>query len=56
MEKLFPRKVTKHEHNLRNPDDFETNYARTNRYKNSAVPYMQKLLNEDAKKLRAYKS
>ena len=28
---------------------FKVNKARTNRYKKSAIPYMQKLLNEDRK-------
>ena len=56
MKNLFPKKIIKHDHKLRNQDKFKINYARTNRYKNSAVPHMQKLLNDDATTQKAYKS
>ena len=36
--------------NVRNPLKYQINKANTERYKNSSIPYMQRLLNEDRKK------
>ena len=33
--------------NLRNTEKYVVNFARTENYRNSAVPYCQRLLNED---------
>ena len=33
----------------RNAEKFKVNHANTDRYKYSAIPYMQRLLNNDAK-------
>ena len=35
---------------LRNTEQFQVNFAHTSSYQNSAVPYCQRLLNEDFKK------
>ena len=35
------------EQNLRNPEKFSVNFAHTENYRNSAVPYCQRLLNND---------
>ena len=35
-------------YDLRNTDKFQVNFAHTENYKNSAVPYCQRLLNQDA--------
>ena len=34
-------------HDLRHPEKYKVNFAHTEHYKNSAVPYCQRLLNED---------
>ena len=46
MEKLFPLKKEKSTHYLRQKEIFEVNFASTTSYKNSAVPYCQRLLNQ----------
>ena len=45
--KLFPLKKTKHAMNVRNPDKFIVKIANTERYKRSAIPFLQKLLNNE---------
>ena len=35
-------------YDLRNTDKFQVNFAHTENYKKSAVPYCQRLLNQDA--------
>ena len=42
---LFPSNRTS-EQNTRNPNKFKVNFARTSAYKDSAVPYIQNMLNE----------
>ena len=42
---LFPYNHTS-EQNTRNPNKFKVNFARTSAYKDSAVPYIQNMLNE----------
>ena len=46
--KLFPLKKTeaKDLHNLRNQEIFEVNFSGGGKYKNSAIPFCQRLLNE----------
>ena len=44
---MFPLKDFKKQ--LRNTEVFKVNFAATNRYKKSSVPYMQNLLNESEK-------
>ena len=36
----------------RNPDKFKVNKAITQRYKKSAIPYMQRMLNDEDKELQ----
>ena len=45
--KLFPLKKTKHAMNVRNPDKFIVKIANTERYKRSAIPFLQRLLNNE---------
>ena len=45
-ENLFEHKEKHHEMKLRHSEHFEVTHVKTQRYKNSAVPYMQKLLNK----------
>ena len=42
---LFPVEPVAHNHQLRNVELFTVNYARTERYRKSAIPYMQRKLN-----------
>ena len=50
MKKLFPLEKQGHHMKKRSQSIFKINQARTSRYKNSAIPFMQRLLNEDFKK------
>ena len=45
-ERMFPRSL-QHDQNIRNHESFQVNFAHTESYKKSAVPYCQRLLNED---------
>ena len=47
MSSLFPAKEVKHEMYSRHKVKFVENRAKSVRYKNSSVPHMQHLLNED---------
>ena len=47
MKQLFPLNVQNSELQTRHKETFKVNKAYTERYKQSAVPYMQRLLNED---------
>ena len=42
---LFPQNRTECEMETRNKEKYKVNHARTNRYKNSTVPYIQRKLN-----------
>ena len=53
---LFPQKTTNQSEKLRKPEKFKVNFARTTRLKNSAIPNMQRLLNEDANRQTKYNS
>ena len=53
MKKLFPLAKTDHLMKTRAKEKFKVHQAKTERYKNSAIPYMQRLLNNDANKIRS---
>ena len=44
---LFPKKVTNHKMRKRKSEFFKVNHAFTNRYKNSPIVTMQRMLNKD---------
>ena len=44
---IFSKRKTKHGMDLRKNEKYEVKFARTNRLKNSSVPYMQRILNTD---------
>ena len=44
LKHMFPKVEKKY--NTRNKETFKVNFAHTDRYKKSAIPYMQRLLNE----------
>ena len=46
MKKLFPLNHEKSSHYLRLKERYKVNFASTGSYKNSAVPYCQRLLNQ----------
>ena len=46
---IFPLREKNHDMDIRNEEKFIVKYAHTERLKNSAVPYMQRLLNEECK-------
>ena len=48
--KLFPLNSQGHAMQVRNPLKYQINKANTERYKNSSIPYMQRLLNYDHQK------
>ena len=50
MCRMFPRNEVDHEHSIRKPETFKVNFARTEKYKKSAIPYCQRLLNEQTAK------
>ena len=47
MKKLFPLNAQKSDMKIRFKETFKVNKAHTERYRQSAIPYMQRLLNED---------
>ena len=47
---MFPKKFTMHEMSKRSFENFRVNKSLTNRYLNSAIPQMQRMLNKDKKK------
>ena len=47
---MFPKNLKKHEMELRNSEEFNVDHANTERFRKSAIIYMQHLLNEDAEK------
>ena len=49
MKKLFPLEKHKHSMKKRSQSIFKVYKSRTSRYQHSAIPYMQRLLNEDFK-------
>ena len=47
---IFPLNITQSTIDTRKPEKYHVNMARTNRYKKSSVPYMQRLLNNENEK------
>ena len=47
MKELFPLNVKNTELKIRFKETYKVNRANTERYKQSAIPYLQNLLNED---------
>ena len=45
--KLFPLNESSHMMSMRNPERFIVNGSNTERHRRSAVPFLQRLLNED---------
>ena len=52
VKSMFPQKISKHKMQLRKTNKFEINKQRTKRYQQSAIPYMQELLNNYQNKRR----
>ena len=48
--KMFPLNKIEHGHNIREQEIFKVNFARTEKYRKSAIPYCQRLLNEQESK------
>ena len=44
---MFPQKARNHKMETRNQEKFDVTFAHTERYRNSSIPYMQRLLNND---------
>ena len=44
---MFPKKINKHLMKKRNIKKYKVNFARTKRYKKSAIPFMAELLNKE---------
>ena len=44
---IFSKRRTKHGMDLRKNEKYEVKFAKTNRLKNSSIPYMQRILNTD---------
>ena len=52
--RFFPQNVLdENQVNIRNREPFHVNFARTSQYKNSAIPYIQRRLNEYSQTLEA---
>ena len=47
---MFPENTKTHTMELRNPEVFQVIHANTERFRKSAIIYMQHLLNDDAEK------
>ena len=47
VSQFFPKRKSHHKMKKRKTEKYMKNKARTKRYQNSAIPYMQKLLNKD---------
>ena len=46
LQRIFPRNPNKNTHDTRTHEEFTVNFAKTTAYRNSAIPYCQRLLNE----------
>ena len=44
-QEMFPKREKEHNMQARNEEKYYVQHAKTNRLKNSAIPYMQRLLN-----------
>ena len=51
MKQLFPLAKKEHSMHTRSREKFKVNKSNTERYRKSAVPYMQRLLNTEARKI-----
>ena len=51
-QELFPLNENNHVMKGRNTEKYQVNFANTDRLKNSSLPYMQRLLNSDVKKIK----
>ena len=49
VRKMFPKKENKHQMEKRNTQKYKVNFAKTKRYKKSAIPFMAGLLNKEEK-------
>ncbi len=50
---MFPRSVNMSTIRMRNKEQYHVNKAKTERYRNSAIPFLQRKLNESAKDHRS---
>ena len=50
LKHMFPENKKEHSMNTRNNDMYQVQHANTGRLQDSAIIYMQKLLNDDAQK------
>ena len=48
--RLFPVNTSKHMMKKRSPEKYVVNFTNSERYRKSAVPYLQRLLNKDYSK------
>ena len=46
MKNMFPLNEKRHQMNMRKIEKYKVQYSNTERLKNSAITYMQKLLNQ----------
>ena len=44
---MFPINQKQHDIQIRNTEKYVVNHAKKERFKNSSIPYMQRLLNND---------
>ena len=49
IKKMFTKHTKNHKMKLRNTETFKITLAKTKRLKNSAIPYMQRILNKEKK-------
>ena len=54
MKQLFPLAQKKHGMSTRTQQKFQVYKAKSERYKKSAIPYMQKLLNENDNRIKQF--
>ena len=52
MKKLFPLASKNHNMDTRSKEKFKVNKAHSERYRKSAIPFLQNLLNQEAKKVQ----
>ena len=52
---MFPKREKEHAMKARNEEKYHVQHAKTSRLKNSAIPYMQRLLNENIKQRKILK-
>ena len=56
LKKLFPLAKNNHQMKTRLREKFKVYHANTERYRKSAIPYMQTLLNDEAGKIQTFLS